>query len=97
MTDQHKYRMRPKPTPWHYQENSDAYTHIVRAADNQFVCQMPQDTSGVAEGEARLIAAAPAMRDLLTRLAENCGTFTNNEISALCRAALPPTEGASSK
>lgn len=54
-----KFVMQPRPAPWHYQERSDAYTHIVRAADNQFVVQMPQDTSGIAEAEARLISAAP--------------------------------------
>ncbi len=47
------------PGPWTYQENSDAYTHIVRAAENRFICQLAQDTSGVAEGDARLIATAP--------------------------------------
>jgi hypothetical protein len=47
------------PGPWHYQERSDAYTHIVRGADATFICQLAQDTSGRAEADARLIAAAP--------------------------------------
>jgi hypothetical protein len=53
------------PGPWRYQESSDAYTHIVRAGENYFICQLPQDTSGKAEANARLIAAAP---DLLAAL-----------------------------
>jgi hypothetical protein len=49
------------PGPWHYQEESDLYTHIVRGPDNFFVCQLQQDTSGYAEANARLIAAAPEL------------------------------------
>ncbi len=52
------------PGPWTYQENSDAYTHIVRAAENRFICQLAQDTSGVAEGDARLIATAPELLEV---------------------------------
>lgn len=58
---------RALPGPWSYQDNSDRYTHIVRGLNNHFICQMPQDTSGVAEDTARLIAAAP---ELLTSLTE---------------------------
>jgi hypothetical protein len=49
------------PGPWLYQEGADAYTHIVRASGNRFLCQLAQDTSGVAEANARLIAAAPEL------------------------------------
>jgi hypothetical protein len=57
------------PGPWRYQENSDAYTHIVRAGD-RFLCQLAQDTSGEAEANARLLAAAPALADALGFLCE---------------------------
>jgi hypothetical protein len=47
--------------PWHYQEESDAYTHIVRGPSGEHIVQLPQDTSGKAEARARLFAAAPEM------------------------------------
>ena len=53
--------------PWAYQEKSDAYTHIVRAPENRFICQLRQDRSGIAEANAHLIAAAP---DLYAALQE---------------------------
>jgi hypothetical protein len=48
--------------PWHYQEQSDAYTHIVRvinpALNNSLiVAQLGQRTDGVSEAVARHIAA----------------------------------------
>ena len=49
------------PGPWHYQEDSDAYTHIVRAKENVFLCQFYQDTSGRAEADARLTAVGPEL------------------------------------
>jgi beta-phosphoglucomutase-like phosphatase (HAD superfamily) len=49
------------PGPWHYQEKSDAYTHIVRAGERRFITQLSQDTSGEAEANARLMAAAPEL------------------------------------
>ncbi len=49
------------PGPWHYQEVSDAYTHIVRGPNNYFVTQLSQDTSGRSEADARLMAAAPEL------------------------------------
>lgn len=51
------------PGPWHYQEDSDAYTHIVRTGADRlrFLCQLSQDTSGESEANARLIAAAPVL------------------------------------
>lgn len=52
---------------WAYQENADAYTHIVRGPNNEFICQLGQDASGKAEARARFIADAPA---LLAALAE---------------------------
>lgn len=48
------------PAPWRYQENSDAYTHIVRAGDRH-LCSFAQDVSGEAEANARLTAAAPEL------------------------------------
>lgn len=48
--------------PWHYQENSDAYTHIVRVDNpklnnSMIVAQLGQRTDGVSETVARYIAA----------------------------------------
>lgn len=53
------------PGPWTYQEGSDAYTHIVRGPERLFITQLGQDTSGVAEANARLMAAAPEMEEAL--------------------------------
>jgi hypothetical protein len=53
------------PGPWHYQDESDAYTHIVRGPKGEFVVSAPQDTSGTAEADTRLIAAAPEMLEAL--------------------------------
>lgn len=47
------------PGSWYYQEESDAYTHIVRGDGRAFVTQFSQDTTGRAEADARLTAAAP--------------------------------------
>lgn len=46
---------------WYYQEESDAYTHIVRPNDNpgRIIAHGGQDTSGITESNLRLIAAAP--------------------------------------
>ena len=43
--------------PWRYQEQSDAYTHIVRAGEKRFVCQLSQ-TGERSEANARFMAAA---------------------------------------
>lgn len=53
------------PGPWAYQEDSDAYTHIVRGPGNRFICQLAQTTSAEIEANARLIAAAPEMFEAL--------------------------------
>ena len=54
------------PTPWHYQEKSDAYTHIVRSGD-RFILQLSQDTSGEAEATARFIVKAVNSHDALVK------------------------------
>jgi len=53
--------------PWLYQEESDAYTHIVRAVSNpgRILASTPQRSDGEAEANARLIAAAPELLDAL--------------------------------
>lgn len=57
------------PGPWRYQEKSDAYTHIVRTSHpERFLCQLAQDTSGEAEANARLIAAAPELFQALSEI-----------------------------
>lgn len=55
---------------WHYQEDSDAYTHIVRPDEKsgQIIAQLNQDTSGVTEANARLIACAPELLEELETL-----------------------------
>lgn len=58
----------PTQGPWAYQEQSDAYTHIVRGPNNRFICQLSQDSSGESEKTARLISAAPELRDELEML-----------------------------
>lgn len=49
--------------PWFYQEESDAYTHIVRVdnpalRNSLIITQQPQRVDGVSEARARHIAAA---------------------------------------
>lgn len=63
------------PGPWAYQEDSDAYTHIVRGPGNRFICQLAQTTSAEIEANARLIAAAPELLEALERIAlpHDCG------------------------
>ncbi len=56
------------PGPWHYQEDSDKYTHIVRADGNLFLCQLAQTTTGESKANARLIAAAPEMKAILQEM-----------------------------
>lgn len=58
------------PGPWTYQENSDAYTHIVRGPTNCLICQLSQSTHVEIEANARLIAAAPEMLQALTAVVE---------------------------
>lgn len=60
------------PGPWTYQEDSDAYTHIVRGPNNRFICQLNQSTSAEIEANARLIATAPELLDALIE-AVDCG------------------------
>jgi hypothetical protein len=43
------------PVNWEYQENADKYTHIIRGPNNEFILQLPQDSSGKTEARARLI------------------------------------------
>lgn len=59
------------PGPWSYQEDSDAYTHIVRGPTGQHVVQFRQDMSGVSEANARLTAAAPIAIHLLKRIIDD--------------------------
>jgi len=55
------------PGPWHYQEHSDAYTHIVRDEHGKYICGCSQD-SGDAEANGRLIAVAPELLDALKEI-----------------------------
>jgi hypothetical protein len=49
------------PGPWHYQEKSDAYTHIIRGPNNEYVAGFSQHSNGRSEADARLAAAAPEL------------------------------------
>lgn len=66
--------------PWHYQEGGDDYTHIIRAGKNFFVTQLSQDTSGVSEANARLMAKAPEMLTELKLLLEAISLIEKVEI-----------------
>lgn len=71
------------PGPWHYQEGADAYAHIVRAHGNYFLCQLAQDTSGTAEANARLIAAAPELLDALADCLSEANVSTPTRAKAM--------------
>jgi hypothetical protein len=85
MTEKQKAsKLNHTPGPWRYQEASDSYTHIIRYdktdLSNLFLCQLSQDSSGVSEANARLIACAPEMietlisiRKLIPIIGENSG------------------------
>jgi len=58
---------------WSYQEDSDAYTHIVRCNSGKgketiYICSTAQSSTPYAEANARLIAVSP---DLLSELRES--------------------------
>lgn len=58
--------------PWIYQEDSDAYTHIVRPQlmMGRIICHLGQDTSGEAEDTARMISATPEAIGFISDLME---------------------------
>ena len=63
------------PGPWHYQQNTDAYTHIVRDSEERYVCGCSQDSKGNAKANAAFIVRAcncheellQALQELLNR------------------------------
>ena len=63
------------PGPWKYQEESDEYTHIVRAENNLMICHLSQDSSGVSESNARLIAAAPDLLKACKQAVSRCEIY----------------------
>lgn len=51
--------MKHTELPWHYQEDSDTYTHIIRdPSGSRIVAQFRQDTSGLPEANAAFIVKA---------------------------------------
>lgn len=86
------------PKPWFYQEPADVYTHIVRDVNARYVCQMPQDTAGRAEANARLIVRAVNAHDALVAAATrvlHCGVHwgDHEECLAELEAALKLARG----
>jgi hypothetical protein len=67
------------PGPWAYQEDSDAYTHIVRGHNNRFICQLAQTTSAEIEANARLIAAAPELLEALSNFPSDADYSSSDE------------------
>jgi hypothetical protein len=65
------------PGPWRYQENSDAYTHIVRAGTDDYICGCGQGSDGTCEANARLIAAAPELLEALEEFVASRGASTD--------------------
>jgi hypothetical protein len=57
--------------PLRYQEESDAYTHIIRDRDNGHVVQFPQDSKGESESQARhFVEAVNSHASLVSRVTE---------------------------
>ncbi|MFP3652252.1 MULTISPECIES: DUF551 domain-containing protein [Burkholderia] len=81
------------PMPWRYQENSGAYTHIVRSDANpgMIVAYGPQNSRGQVEADVRFIAAirnaAPA---LLAASPVEQPAETPADLEGLRRAVLTP-------
>lgn len=88
--------------PWHYQENSDAYTHIVRGPNQEFIGSAPQGTKGHDEANARLMAASPELLEALKALwcdiveynvINNMPQANNNHAMLQAVAAMAKDEG----
>jgi len=62
--------MEPTKGPWHYQEDSDAYTHIIRGSKGEFIGSAPQGTNGECEANARIMAASPELLEALKKIME---------------------------
>jgi hypothetical protein len=73
------------PGPWHYQEESDAYTHIVRTESNRLVVQLRQDTSGTEEANARLIATAPELLEFVRTMKDEANCVCKGKIGEIQR------------
>lgn len=52
-------------TPWHYQENADAYTHIIRGENDVYILGLSQKYGGTDEANARHIVHCVNMHDEL--------------------------------
>lgn len=50
--------VKPHTLPWKYQEDADAYTHIIRGTLNELLFSFGQDSSGQAEADARFTVRA---------------------------------------
>ena len=65
------------PTPWRYQEKSDAYTHIVRSGE-RFIFQLSQNTNGESEATARFIVKAVNSHDAMVKKLEEIHDITQD-------------------
>lgn len=72
------------PGEWFYQEESDAYTHIVRpeGQPGRIIHHGPQETDGEAEANARLISVAPKMFNSLIALNVAMDAYWNSSIKS---------------
>lgn len=83
------------PLPWSYQEDSDAYTHIVRGPKGEHIVQLSQDSSGVSEATARLIVCCVNSHEELVEALTNLTTLISNCVnlydSDVCRRLMEST------
>lgn len=66
--------------PWHYQENSDRYTHIIRGPNDEYILGMGQRDSLQLEQTARLIVKCVNMYDDLISAVKLSLQESNNNI-----------------
>lgn len=71
------------PERLEYQEESDAYTHIIRGAGGRFICQLPQNSSERNEAIARRMVLTWNSHDALLGALKNAA----DELASLASGA----------